>query len=154
MSQDFLRKMILFRNLEDSELVEILTLCTTKRYSKDTKIFSEGDAASKLYLIREGQLRISKMIPGVGEEALAILKPGEFFGEMALIDEAVRSAHAIAHTDCSLMEVGIKDLQDLLQKNEQMAVKFLMEFCRILASRLRATNEKFYGLFAMSMFFK
>ena len=94
------------------------------------------------------------MIPGIGEEALAILKPGEFFGEMALIDEAVRSAYAIAHTDCSLIEVGIKDLQDLLKKNEQLAVKFLMEFCRILTSRLRATNDKFYGLFAMSQFFK
>ena len=146
--------MILFRNLDDSELVEILTLCTTKRYSKDNKVFSEDDAASKLYLIREGKVRISKMIPGVGEEALAVLKDGEFFGEMALIDESVRSAHAIAHTDCTLMEIGIKDLQDLLEKNERFAVKFLREFCRNLAGRLRATNDKFYGLFAMSQFFK
>src|SRR5262245_31491375 len=133
MSQDFLRKMILFRQLNDTELVEILTLCTTKRYSKDSQIFSEGDAAAKLYLIREGQVRISKMIPGVGEEALAVLKEGDFFGEMALIDESVRSAHAIAHTDCTMMEIGIKDLQDLLKKHEPLAVKFLWEFSRMLA---------------------
>jgi CRP-like cAMP-binding protein len=94
------------------------------------------------------------MIPGAGEEALAILKAGDFFGEMALIDESVRSAHAIANTDCTLMEIGIRDLQDHLSKNEPVAVKFLGAFCRILAARLRATNDRFYGLFAMTQFFK
>ena len=154
MSQDFLLKMILFKDLNDAELVDILTLCNTRNYDAKAPIFAEGDAASRLYMIRDGQVRISKMIPGAGEEALAILKPGDFFGEMALIDESVRSAHAFAHTDCTLMEIGIKDLQDLLKKNESVAVKFLWAFCRILASRLRATNDKFYGLFAMTQFFK
>src|SRR5215204_6240459 len=120
MSQDFLRKLILFHDLTDPELVDILTLCTTKRYSKDNHIFSEGDAAAKLYMIREGQVRISRMIPGAGEEALAVLKNGEFFGEMALIDESVRSAYAIAHVDCTLMEIGIKDLQELFKKDEKL----------------------------------
>lgn len=154
MSQDFLRKMILFKDLEDSDLVEILTICNTRRYKAGSQIFAEDDPASKLYMIREGEVRISKMIPGAGEEALAILKPGDFFGEMALIDESVRSAHAIAHTDGTLMEIGIKDLQDLLQKNQAVSSKFLWSFCRILAARLRATNDKFYGLFAMTRFFK
>lgn len=150
MSQDFLKNMILFKNLEDHELVEILTLCTTKKYPVKSVIFAEDEIAAKFHLIREGEVRISKMISGVGEEALAILKPGDFFGEMALIDEPVRSAHAIAHTDCMLMEISIKDLNDLFAKNKEIAYKFLREFCRILSSRLRATNEKFYGLFAMS----
>jgi CRP/FNR family transcriptional regulator, cyclic AMP receptor protein len=152
--QDFLRKMILFKSLDDAELVDILALCNTKRYAAKNQIFAEGDPASRLYLIRDGEVRISRMIPGAGEEALAVLKPGDFFGEMALIDESVRSAYAIANTDCTLMEIGIKELQDHLSKNERTAVKFLDAFCRILASRLRATNDRFYGLFAMTQFFK
>ena len=79
MSQDFLRNMILFKDLDDSELVEVLTLCNTRHYSTGSRIFSEDDPASRLYLIREGEVRISKMIPGAGEEALAILKSGRFF---------------------------------------------------------------------------
>ena len=61
---------------------------------------------------------------------------------MALIDESVRSAHAISHTETILMEVQIKDLQDLFQKNQAIAVKFLWAFSRILTARLRATNDK------------
>lgn len=154
MSQDFLRNMVLFRNLTDDELVEVLSICVTKKYTSGSNIFAEGDEATKFYLIKEGEVRISKMIPGVGEEALAIVKPGGFFGEMALIDENLRSAHAFAHTGCVLMEIKIKEMQELIRSREGLACKFLMEFCRILASRLRATNEKFYGLFAMSGFFK
>lgn len=154
MSQDFLKKMILFKNLEDSELVEILAICVTKKYPAKREIFAEGDSASKFFLIREGEIRISKMIPGAGEEALAILKPGNFFGEMALIDETVRSAYAIANTDCTLMEISIKDLTELLCKNKEIGYKFLWEFCRVLTGRLRSTNDRLYGLFAMSGLFK
>lgn len=146
--------MILFKDLDDTELVEVLTLCNTRRYSAGSQIFAEDDPASRMYLIRDGQVRISKMIPGAGEEALAILKAGDFFGEMALIDESVRSAHAFAHTETTLMEMQIKDLQELFMKNQSIAVKFLWAFSRILTSRLRATNDKFYGLFAMTQFFK
>ena len=152
--EDFLRKMILFKSLDDAELVNILSLCNTKRYTAASRIFAEGDPASRLYMIRDGEVRISRMIPGAGEEALAVLKPGDFFGEMALIDESVRSAYAIANTDCTLMEIGIRDLQDHLNSNDRVAVKMLSAFCRILASRLRATNDRFYGLFAMTQFFK
>ena len=154
MSQDFLRQMVLFKNLDDAQLVQLLTICMTKKVPANTRIFAEGDPASKLFLIREGEVRISKMIPGSGEEALAILKAGDFFGEMALIDERVRSAYAIANTDCLLMEIQIKDLQDLMNKHQDVGYKFLWSFCTILSSRLRATNDKVYGLFAMTSFLR
>lgn len=153
-NQDFLRKINLFQPLEDFELVEILGICVTKNYAAGSQIFAEGDPASRFYIIREGEVRISKIIPGIGEEALALLRPGHFFGEMALVDEAVRSAFAFANTDSVLMEIPIPELTDLLKGNPNLASKFLWEFCRILSARLRATNERFYGLFAMSSFFK
>lgn len=154
MSQDILKRMVLFKELDDNELVEILSLCVTKKYPAKSVIFADGDPANKIYLIREGEVRISKMIPGMGEEALAVLKAGNFFGEMSLIDENVRSAYATAQTNCILMEIVRDDFLDLLNKNGDIARKFLWEFCRILTNRLRATNERFYGLFAMSGFFK
>lgn len=154
MNQDILKRISLFKDLTDSELVEILTLCVTKKYAEKSAIFSEGDPANKIYLIREGEVRISIMIPGAGEEALAILKAGDFFGEMSLIDENVRSARAVANKPCVLMEIPKDDFKNLLAQNNEIARKFLWEFCRILTNRLRATNDKFFGLFAMSGFFK
>ena len=154
MNQDFLRQMVLFKNLEDTQLVELLTICVTKKVYANTRIFAEGEQASKLFLIREGEVRISRMIPGSGEEALAILKAGDFFGEMALIDERVRSAYAIAHTDCLLMEILIPDLLNLMNQDKEIGCKFLWSFCTILSARLRATNDKIYGLFAMTSFFR
>ena len=56
-------------------------------------------------MIHQGQVRISKVVPGVGEEALAILGPGDFFGEIEFFDGAPASAHAIAHTDCEILSV-------------------------------------------------
>src|SRR5512145_3345881 len=106
-NQDFLRKINLFQPLEDFELVEILGICVTKNYAAGSQIFAEGDPASRFYIIREGEVRISKIIPGIGEEALALLRPGHFFGEMALVDEAVRSAFAFANNDSVLMEIPI-----------------------------------------------
>jgi len=153
-SQDILKRMVLFQDLTDPELVEILTLCVTKKYPAGSTIFADGDPANKFYLIRQGEVRISKMYSGVGEEALAILKEGDLFGEMALIDEKVRSAQAIANKDCVLMEVSRDDFKSLLDREGEIARKFLWQFCRILTNRLRLTNEKFYGLFAMSGFFK
>lgn len=153
-NHDFLRQINLFQPLEDYELVEILGICVTRQYPSGSQIFAEGDPASRFYIIREGEVRISKMIPGMGEEALALLRPGHFFGEMALVDESVRSAYAFANSNTVLMEISIPDLHDLLKRNSGLASKFLWEFCRILTARLRATNEKFYGLFAMTAFFK
>jgi CRP-like cAMP-binding protein len=153
-NQDFLRKINLFQPLEDYELVEILGICITKNYPAGSQIFAEGDPASRFFIIREGEVRISKIIPGIGEEALALLRPGHFFGEMALVDESMRSAYAIANTDAVLMEIPIPELTDILKGNPNLASKFLWEFCRILSARLRATNERFYGLFAMSSFYK
>ena len=57
------------------------------------------------HLVAEGEVRVSKMIPGVGEEALTILDPGSYFGEMALIDANARSATAVARDDCRLAPV-------------------------------------------------
>ena len=63
-------------------------------------IFAEGDKGDRFYLILDGAVRISRMVPGMGEEALAVLKNGAYFGEMALIDDFPRSAHAIVHEKC------------------------------------------------------
>ncbi|MCA1663957.1 MAG: cyclic nucleotide-binding domain-containing protein, partial [Myxococcales bacterium] len=107
-----------------------------------TTIFEEGDKGDKFYLIIDGAVRISRMVTGMGEEALAVLKAGAYFGEMALIDYFPRSAHAIVHEKCRLFVIRKEDLEDLLFVDRDLAYELLWNFVRTLSGRLRETNDK------------
>ena len=95
-------------------------------------------------------MRISKFIPNIGEEALAVLKVGDYFGEMALIDNFPRSAHAIANTDVVLIAINKTDLDNILVTDHELGYKLLLTFTKTLSKRLRETNEKMAGFLALS----
>ena len=81
------------------EALKLIALATTEEsHATGTKLFQYGDPGDKLFIILEGRVRISREVAGVGEEALAVLGPGEVFGEMSLLDEAPRSADARTST--------------------------------------------------------
>ena len=114
--KDVLSQVYLFRELKPSEMERLLSISKEKKVKKDEVIFKEGDIGDAFYLIVAGSVRISTLVPGVGEEALTILKAGEYFGEMALIDDAPRSASAIANEDTMLLFMGIYLHEDHKQK--------------------------------------
>ncbi len=147
---DLLKKINLFASLTADELEEIQKICLKERIAKDTVIFKEGDAGDRCYIITAGEVRISKFIPNIGEEALAVLKTGDYFGEMALIDNFPRSAHAIANTDLDVLAITKTDLDKVLIRDREMGYKLLWAFTRTLSKRLRETNEKMAGFLAMS----
>src|SRR4029077_13955557 len=98
-TMDLQKKMAVLKEqgLSSKELRLLAAFSSEEMFKAGQNIFMEGERGDKLYILLDGQVRISKFIPGVGEEALAILERGDFFGEMALIDRAVRSADAKAH---------------------------------------------------------
>ena len=142
---DYLVKPINFRHLKN-----ILSRVTppsemTKRiatFEKDASIFQHGDVGDALYLILEGKVRISRQIPGMGEEALAVLGPGQVFGEMALLDESPRSADALCHESCRLLAIAKEELDDLLFQDKELAYEVLWSTVHMLVGRLRSTNDK------------
>ena len=147
---DLLNKIFLFENLTAAELGKIEKIVTRVKYAKDTVMFFEGDPGSRCYVIIEGEVRISKFIQNIGEEALAVLKAGDYFGEMALIDNCPRSAHAIANTDIEVLVIDKTDLDKILTMDRELGYKLLWSFTRTLSKRLRETNEKLAGFLAMS----
>jgi CRP-like cAMP-binding protein len=86
----------------------------------------------------------------MGEEALAILEPGDYFGEMALIDDAPRSADAITNTTCVVGTITKAAFEDLLFMHKDLAYDLLWSFVRTLSSRLRETNEKMRAFLVMA----
>lgn len=147
---ELLKKIHLFENLSQEELEKIEKIAHREAHAKDTVMFFEGDPGNRCYVIVQGEVRISKFIPNIGEEALAVLKPGDYFGEMALIDNFPRSAHAIANTDIEVLAIDKTDLDKILIMDRELGYKLLWTFTRTLSRRLRETNEKMAGFLAMS----
>jgi CRP/FNR family transcriptional regulator, cyclic AMP receptor protein len=147
---DYLNKLNLFESLSATELEKIARISRMEDHAKDAVIFKEGEPGDRCYVITRGEVRISKFIPNIGEEALAVLKPGDYFGEMALIDAFPRSAHAIANTDVTLLAINKADLDDVLSSDRDLGYKLLWGFTKTLSKRLRETNEKLASFLAMS----
>jgi CRP/FNR family cyclic AMP-dependent transcriptional regulator len=147
---DLLKKINLFENLSEAELEKILPLCVKHSFAAGSVIFKEGDPGDRCYIITSGSVRISKFIPNIGEEALTVLKPGSYFGEMALIDNFPRSANAIANDDTDVFGINKADLDKILINDRELGYKLLWTFTKTLSQRLRETNEKMTSFLAMS----
>lgn len=137
-----LRKIALFAGLKTQALELIAKVASDESHAPGTKIFQHGDPGDKLYLILEGRVRISREVPGMGEEALAVLGPGEVFGEMALLDDSPRSADARVHERCRLLAIPKDGFDDLLFLHKDLAYEVLWSMVRLLVSRLRETTDK------------
>ncbi|HYU37663.1 MAG TPA: cyclic nucleotide-binding domain-containing protein, partial [Gemmatimonadales bacterium] len=97
MNLNLLRQAAIFQDLDDGELARVSEVCREQKFAVGQQVFKEGEPGNRLFIISEGEVRISRTIPGSGEEALAVLKPGACFGEMAIFDRSERSTDAIAN---------------------------------------------------------
>ena len=147
-----LRQIDLFTHLSEKGLEELAAITYTRDYRRGEKIFSDGDQGEAMYTILKGEVRISKSIPGLGEEALAILKEGHYFGEMALLDDEPRSADAWAGSTCLLSVISKADLLALTERSPTLEAELLRSFVRTLSRRLRAANSKVTFLAAAGKF--
>lgn len=134
------KKLELFkeRGLSAAELRLLAMTLTARRYPADAFVFVEGDKGDSLYIIVDGRVRISRRMPEMGEETLAVLERGEVFGEMALVDDQPRSADARAHLDaCTVLTLTQADLEEILSLPPTAAAQFLRLLDCILCRRLR-----------------
>ena len=103
----------------------------TKKYEADDIIFLEYETGNKFYMVQSGSVKITKVIKDV-EKLLDIVYPGDFFGEMAILEGTVRSASAIANEPTTLLELTKENFQTILGNNTAMALKL----SKMLAKRI------------------
>jgi len=139
----------LFRNLDQTECGQILAIAERRHFHPGQVIFREGEAGDGLFVVMDGTVRISKQSAS-GEEALAILEPTAFFGEMALIDFLPRAADAIANTATEVFFIPLPELRAVLEANHQLAFRVLFALCEVLTQRLRETNDRFMSVFTLA----
>lgn len=152
MDLSLIKKSAIFADLDDNELERVAEICQEQQFKFGKTIFKEDEPGNRLYIIAEGEVRISRNVPGSGEEALAVLKTGACFGEMAVLDRSSRSTDAIANTDCVLLTITRSDFEMLLDFDRDLGYKVLWSTVRLLCSRLRVTNDNLRSFLAMSMF--
>ena len=152
MDLTLLRQTAIFADLDDGEIMRVAETCEELTFGGGDFVFHEGEPGNRLYIVSEGEVRISRNIPGSGEEALAVLKPGACFGEMSVFDRSQRSTDAIANGPCRLISISRSDFELLLDFNRELAHKVLWSVVRLLSTRLRVTNDNLRTFLAMSMF--
>ena len=135
---DLLARVPLLSGLEPGELERIAQVAIPRSFPKGARVFHEGDTSDACYVIRSGEVRVTREHPDGRAIALATLGPGELVGELAMIDGGVRSASVEALTDVDLLAVSATDMRGLLERNAQITAKLVVA----LTKRLRETNER------------
>ena len=139
------------QGLSNMEINYLASLCEARRLQPGQMVFADGDEGDRMYVVAEGRIMISKVIPGAGEEALAFLSRGEYFGEMALIDSLPRCADAKADSGGALVLAIKKEvLGKILDIDRASSIRLLQSLTKILAKRLRESNEKIIGWYILS----
>ena len=136
-----LAKVFIFRDLGRRDLRLIRELMHVRDYAPQEVVFFEGQPGSGMYIIMEGEVRIVLNYAKPNEIELVKLRPGDFFGEFSLIDEAPRSATVVTSLPTKLGGFFRPDLLDLIERNPGQGVKIVLNLSEVLTERLRHTNS-------------
>ena len=132
-----LEKIPVFKNLNKKELTEVVRLTHERVYKKDEFVFKKMAPAEGMYVLLEGEVKITDTD---SKTIFAELESGDFFGELALLDEEPRSASAIATTSAKLIGFFRTDLLTLIKRYPELGNKILLNLSKVLGERLRRTN--------------
>ncbi len=135
---ELLARVPLLADLDPGELERIAQVAIPRSFPKGARVFHEGDESDACYVIREGEVRVTREHSDGRAIALATLGPGELVGELAMLDGGVRSASVEALSDVELLAVSAGDMRGLLERNADITTKLVVK----LAQRLRETNER------------
>jgi CRP-like cAMP-binding protein len=129
----------IFENLRDSELNDVARLTHERTYKLDEHVFKKLAPAEGMYVIMNGAVEINDPDSGT---IFASLESGDFFGELALLDEEPRSASAISTQPSTLIGFFRTDLLTLMKRSPELGNKILLNLSRVLGERLRRTNQE------------
>jgi CRP/FNR family cyclic AMP-dependent transcriptional regulator len=138
----------LFADLSESDREAINKLAVTRSYAKNTLVMCEGDRSDSLYIVLTGKVKVFLSDEEGKEVTLNTQGPGEYFGELAMLDEAPRSASVVTVEDTKLAVVSKAAFDECLEKNPKIALTLI----RGLARRLREVTENVRNLALMDVY--
>jgi CRP-like cAMP-binding protein len=139
---EFFKKVDIFSGLDDRALHELSNLFAEKNYKQGDIIFQEESIGNTMMIIFGGEVRVSQTPNPEMEEALVVLKNGDFFGEMAVLEDLPRSATTIAHTDAVILEISREHFWKFIELDNKSGLKIVTKLARIISARLREADKK------------
>ena len=136
----------LFKSLGKRDITNLTRIIHNRNYLAGEYIFYRGDPGIGLYVIREGEVSISRGDDDKDRITLATFSKGDFFGELAMIDGETRSASAVANSDTRLAVIFKPDLDEFIDKYPKKGIKILVGIAHIVTVRLRTLNEEYFNL--------
>jgi len=146
--REVLRTVPIFSELSDEDISSLAHLAIRKRCPKDTVVFFENEEGDFFFTILEGRVKVTILGDDGREVILSVLGPGDFFGEMALLDNEPRSATAIAVEESELLSLHRNDFQAVLNDNRSITAALI----KILSSRLRRANHQISTLALLDVY--
>lgn len=137
----FLKKNPLFSSMNTQELKAVASICQSLDFNEGDEIVKQGDVGETMFLIKSGKVDVTHTKGGKSLK-LATLDAGESFGEMSMFDTEMRSATVSAASNCSLIAIDGKELNDILNSYPEIGVAIIKTFVK----RLRAGNKKLQEL--------
>ncbi len=146
-----LKSIPLFEAIKDNDeaMEKITSICSTKKFHKGDHIITEAETGDELFILLEGAVNILKRTRS-GDDYVVVNLRAEFnifIGEMALIDDDKRSASVVATENCEVLVIGKSDFLNLGNNNPEIGLPITRALAKIVAGRLRKTNEDMMTLF-------
>jgi CRP-like cAMP-binding protein len=148
MDEELLRNVPIFAELTEADLEVLGRLATRRRYPKDGVVFFENEEGSSFFMIVDGRIKVTILGDDGREIILSVLTGGDFFGEMALLDNEPRSATAIAVEDSELLCLNRADFQSVVSANPRV----MQALIRVLTNRLRKANHQISTLALLDVY--
>lgn len=144
--EEVLLSMLPFKNLSAKHLKLLMKTIHNRVYAANEYVFYQSDPGIGLYIIINGEVLITQDEEGERFD-LALLGRGDFFGEIALLDEEKRSASAIAMKESQVAVIFKPDLDEFVEAHPQQGIQVLKGISQIIATRLRNLNQDYFSLY-------
>ena len=146
--QELLRTVPIFSELSEADIASLARLTSRRTCPKDTVVFFENEEGDSFFIIVDGRIKVTILGDDGREVILSVLGRGDFFGEMALLDNEPRSATAIAVEDSELLSLHRNDFQSVLTDNRSITAALI----KVLTARLRRANHQISTLALLDVY--
>lgn len=136
-----LRGVPLFKDLKDADLKRVMKVLHVREYAAGEVVFREGQTGAGMYIVKSGEVDIVMHLEDGSEKPLVTLRPGQFFGELALLDSVARTASSVVRKPSVLLGIFQSDLEHLIDRDSRLGARVIWNLARLTGARLRDLSD-------------
>jgi len=137
-----LKENVLFKSFDDDEIAAVAQIVEEKALTAPTPLFLENMKAESMYIVISGSISLTKMLSEGETKTLTTMGPGDYFGEMALIEDGPRPVSALISEDAKLLVIKRTGFEQLMEQSPKLAVKIVIGMYRTLSDRVRESSPR------------